>query len=381
MASSTYPFDPEGMKDRCILGCTILALTAVVFVVIVSGMTTMLANRNFPQLEVFSDWPNGGIIPRQYGCHAEDGKPQSIPLHWRNVPRSATNLAILFAHPGSLSENGFDPVHWFVTDVPLNTGGKSSITANASANPALMPVGAKQYRSAYSTRTGYWPPCVQNGTSLFAVHIYAIDASPTIGNFRDAREIMNRFVGVPVARITGVYGEPSPLHIPTGKGQTGWNPDDDDDDGGASQNGDLSNNSDGKDGHESGHGDHGHNSDEKNGHEPGHIHGVHNGDGKEIHEPGHVHGEPGHNDGKGGHEHEHSDGGSTSKGDHGHTVDKDHSAEHQEHEGAGDGHKSAEDGHEENGDGSKEDHAEENTDGAQEEKTTDKKSPTTENAS
>ena len=149
-------------------------------------------------------------------------------------------------HPGSRSENGFDPVHWFVTDIPLNNGGKSAITTNASANSALMPVGAKQYRSAFSTTTGYWPPSVQNGTSLIAVHIYAIDASRTIGNSRHAREIMNGFVGVPVARITGVYGEPSALHIPTGKGQTGWNLKDADDDDSTSQNGDLSNNSDGK---------------------------------------------------------------------------------------------------------------------------------------
>ena len=128
----------------------------------------MLANRNFPQLEVSSDWHNGGITPRQYGCHAEDVKPQSIPLHWCNVPRSAANLAMIFVHPGSLCENGFDPVHWFVTDVPLNNGGQSSITTNASANPALMPVGAERYRSGYSTTTGYW---------LFAVHVSSLPLS------------------------------------------------------------------------------------------------------------------------------------------------------------------------------------------------------------
>ena len=116
---------------------------------------------------------------------------------------------------------------------------------------------------------------MQNGTSLFAGHIYAIDAGPTIGNFRDAREIMNRCVGVPVVRIAGVYGEPSPLRIPTGNGQTGWNPDDADDDAGASEIGDRGNNSDGKNGHESGRSDHGHNSNRKDGHEVGHIHGVH----------------------------------------------------------------------------------------------------------
>ena len=98
-----------------------------------------------------------------------------------------------------------------------------------------------------------------------------------------------------------------------------------------------------KDGHDSGHSDHGHNSDGKNGDETGHIHGEHsdNGYGKECNKPGHVHGESVHKDGKGSHEQEHSDGGSGSKGDLGHKIDKDHSAEHQEDEAAGGGHKSA----------------------------------------
>ena len=172
------------------------------------------------------------------------------------------------------------------------------MTLDCNAGYWQVPV-APEDRDAYSTTTGYWTPCVQNGTSLFAVHIYAIDASPTIGNSRDASEMMNRFGGVPVARITGVYGEPSPLHIVTGKGQTGWNPNSAYDDR-TSQNGDLGNNSDGKDGHESGHSDHSHNSDGKDGHEPEHFHGVHsdNGGGKESNKPGHVHFESGHNDGR-----------------------------------------------------------------------------------
>lgn len=210
--------DPENKshaRDRFVLGGTVLCLITIVLVIVVSGVTTMLANRNYPQLEVYSDWPNGGIIPLKYGCHAPNANPMSIPLHWRNIPRQATSLAVLFANPGSIKKNGVDPVHWFITDIPLNQGGLDSIPANASQNAATLPHGAKQHANAFSESGRYWPPCVQNGTSFFAVHIYAVEASPIIHDYKDAREIMNRFVGVPVARITGVYGKPSNLLYPS----------------------------------------------------------------------------------------------------------------------------------------------------------------------
>lgn len=206
----------ERWRDQFVLGCSLAFMLAVVFVIVVSGMTTILTNRNYPQLEVFSDWPNGGIIPLKYGCHAPDGGGGvSFPLHWRNVPRQATNLAVLFAHPGAIAERGMDPVHWFITNIPVNDGADDGfLPANASANPDLMPEGAVM-RANFRSKTGsYWPPCYTNGTSFFVVHVYAVEAEPTIDDFNDAREIINRFVGVPVARLTGHYGKQAPLVVP-----------------------------------------------------------------------------------------------------------------------------------------------------------------------
>lgn len=207
------------VRDRYILGCSILVVTSIVFVIIISGMTTMLANSNFPQLQILSDWSNDGVIPLKYGCHAIGGNAISFPLRWRNVPRAATNLVILFANAGAMLHDENDPVHWLVTDIPLNTGADYYVPPNASANPALMPSGAIQHRNMFSAMGAYWPPCAQqNGTSLFVIHAYAIEASPVIDNFRDAREVMNRFVGVPFAKLTGVYGQPiapQKLHLPT----------------------------------------------------------------------------------------------------------------------------------------------------------------------
>lgn len=198
----------NSLRDRCILGCSILLVTSIVFIIIVSGMTTILENRNFPQLQISSSWRNGDRIPLKYGCLAADEKPISFPLRWRNVPRAATNLVILFANAGAMLEKGYDPVHWLVTGIPLNDGAEYYLPANASADSLLMPDGARQHPNANSRIGLYWPPCPEaNSSSLFVIHAYAIEAPASIHKFRDAREVMNRFVGVPVAKLTGVYGD------------------------------------------------------------------------------------------------------------------------------------------------------------------------------
>lgn len=214
----------DNFKDRYILGCSILVVSSIVFVIIVSGITTMITNNNFPKLEIYSAWPNGGRIPMKYGCYATPygiHSAVSFPLTWQNVPPSATNLVILFANAGALSRTVYnDPVHWLVTDIPLHVQAKKlnegSVIAvrmlpeNASRDSTLMPNGAKEHTNPYSKAGQYWPPCSvsRNESSVFVIHAYAIDAQASIDSFRDAREVMNRFVGVPVAKLTGTYGGP-----------------------------------------------------------------------------------------------------------------------------------------------------------------------------
>lgn len=199
---------PASAQDRYILGCSLLMMTSVVLMILVSGVATMLAHRNVLPLQVSSDWPNGGYIPLKYGCHAEDGNPISFPLSWKNAPKQATNLVILFANPGAIKQYKFDPIHWFITDIPLNGNSEGFLPANASANAQLMPPQAK-VRANSREENAYWPPCAVNGTSFFVMHVYAIEAPAILlENIEDAREVMNRFVGVPVARFTGLYGKP-----------------------------------------------------------------------------------------------------------------------------------------------------------------------------
>lgn len=193
-------------KDRYVLGCSIVLVATIVFIIIVSGITTMVENSNFPKLEVFSDWPDGGVIPLKYGCDSREGDPISFPLQWNNVPRPATNLVILFSNAGAMLRKGYDPVHWLVSGIPVNEGNEFSLPANSSANSTLMPFGAKQLPNSFSESGTYYPPCSFNRSGLFVVHVYAIEAPAVISDFRDAREVMNRFVGVPVAKLTGRYG-------------------------------------------------------------------------------------------------------------------------------------------------------------------------------
>ncbi|KAI0559936.1 Phosphatidylethanolamine-binding protein [Gracilaria domingensis] len=199
----------QRIADTTILGIAIFVVTGIVFLIMTTGFTAMVANQNSPRLQIFSAWPDGGVIPLEYGCHAPDGVPISIPLSWQDVPLSATNLVILFSHPGALHESGTDPVHWFVTDIPIGPGQSNSIPANASINPDLLPHGAVQRANVFSHEGYFWPPC-SNATSVFTIHAYAVEAPAVLERIDDAREIMMRFDGVPFAKLRGTYSHAAP---------------------------------------------------------------------------------------------------------------------------------------------------------------------------
>lgn len=202
--------DPENTKSVLMLSCSILMITSVVFVIIVSGLTKIVRSRASKRFHVQSDWPDGGIIPDEYGCLAKDGVGKSFPISWHNVPSTATNLVVLFANPSTLAETNNDPVHWFVTDIPLEDAEGNKLTrleANASADPTLMPNVAIQRPNVHFDTGLYYPPCpARSSKSLFVLHVYAIDKSAVIETHKDARQIMNRFAGVPSAKLSGKYG-------------------------------------------------------------------------------------------------------------------------------------------------------------------------------
>lgn len=205
-------------RNICLFLCSFLCILVVTFIVIIAGLTELHAQRDMLKLKIHAGWPDGGIIPLKYGCHAPNGNPQSFPLTWENVPPLAKSLVVLFANPSAIRTKRYDPVHWFVTDVPVTGNGENSLPANASLDQSLLPAGTKQRTNAFDKTGLYHPPCAKNGTSFYVIHVYAVEASPVIEDFRDAREIIMRFVGVPYARITGVYGKSSGIIVPDNYG-------------------------------------------------------------------------------------------------------------------------------------------------------------------
>jgi len=141
--------------------------------------------------------------------------------------------------PDSIRVNGTDPIHWLLLNVsvagtppvslPSLSGSAAAPGAGGGAAPAatdddaavvssgFLPPGASdgalppgtETRPNAAGLTGYWPPCVHNGSHLFSIYVYAVDAAPVLANYADARNVMNRFGGVPLAKLFGWYGAPN----------------------------------------------------------------------------------------------------------------------------------------------------------------------------
>lgn len=247
-------YEEDDHKAAFIIGTGSLAVFTVVVAVIISGLTALLGVDVEAKFEVLSDWKHGEPIPVKYGCFAEGGQQNamSIPLQWANIPPQASSLVVLVANPGAIEKNGTDPVHWFLTNVSvtesmlrnevLPSSAKASldkmhqyrsnewkysrnpssiahiwsIPPNASRDITVFPSGINQ-RPNSGGDTGLWYPlCAPPNTmSLYIVYVYAVDATPVIADYRDARQIMNRFSGVPLAKLAGFYG-----HAPGKRGRT-----------------------------------------------------------------------------------------------------------------------------------------------------------------
>jgi phosphatidylethanolamine-binding protein (PEBP) family uncharacterized protein len=225
----------EGSRAGAILGFASFSVIGIVTAVVISGLLAWFQTLWKPKFSVYSDWDDRGSIPLKYGCRAKGGaaNAMSIPLRWTHVPAGTKSLVLLFANPGSIKVDGTDPVHWFVTNISLTSarvrvmppryaeeeeeeddGSGSSgssgrpwhLHANASADRHLYPAGATERPNRWNADGKYAPLCTPaNTTSLYIVYLYAVGKDPEIATFYDARRIMNRFSGVPTAKLAGYY--------------------------------------------------------------------------------------------------------------------------------------------------------------------------------
>lgn len=197
-----------------------------------------------PVFTIESDFPDGGIIPARYGCRSPTQPPISLPLRWSHVPRGTQSLVVLMHDPDSIRVNGTDPIHWLLLNVSVagtpggvslpalsgstaagsqaadgavgsaataaadGGGGGTELTTGylaPGASAGGLPPGTDTRPNSAGT-VGYWPPCVHNASHLFSIYVYAVDAPPVLANYLDARNVMNRFGGVPLAKLFGWYG-------------------------------------------------------------------------------------------------------------------------------------------------------------------------------
>jgi Raf kinase inhibitor-like YbhB/YbcL family protein len=124
-------------------------------------MTIKLESTSFEQ---------GGMIPREYTCYAENRKGISPELHWDNVPEEAKSFVLICDDPDAV--NGTN-IHWLVYDLPTQT-------RRLPEGIRRLPRGTRCLKNSRRT-TGYYGPCPPEGTGThhYFFKLYALDR--TIG--------------------------------------------------------------------------------------------------------------------------------------------------------------------------------------------------------
>eukprot|EP00172_Hildenbrandia_rubra_P000299 Plantae.Rhodophyta-Hildenbrandia_rubra.ctg11378.p1 GENE.Plantae.Rhodophyta-Hildenbrandia_rubra.ctg11378~~Plantae.Rhodophyta-Hildenbrandia_rubra.ctg11378.p1 ORF type:complete len:346 (+),score=83.22 Plantae.Rhodophyta-Hildenbrandia_rubra.ctg11378:167-1204(+) len=205
-----YESEQRARRAMYIIGASGIAVMSIVTVVIVSGLSALMTTSEAEKFRIVSDWRDGQAIPAKYGCLAGDRGPVSMPVRWNHVPRRTESIVILLHNPDAYRRNSkADPLHWFVLDIPVQKEGdlkyaRNYISVNASY-AGLLPKGAVERPNTGRKDGKYWAPCPQNRTK-YVLYAFAVDAKPEIENFDDAREVINRFGGVPQSKLTGFYG-------------------------------------------------------------------------------------------------------------------------------------------------------------------------------
>jgi Raf kinase inhibitor-like YbhB/YbcL family protein len=107
----------------------------------------------------------GGMIPVDHTC---DGKDQSPPLAWTDIPAGSKSLALICDDPDAPMGTW---VHWVLFNIP------PTIRELSRGIPPdrVLENGAKQGFNDFR-RIGYGGPCPPGGTHRYYFRIYALDA-------------------------------------------------------------------------------------------------------------------------------------------------------------------------------------------------------------
>jgi Raf kinase inhibitor-like YbhB/YbcL family protein len=111
-----------------------------------------------------SAFTEGGMIPRQYTCDAEDVSPD---LAWTGVPEGAKSLALICDDPDAPMGTW---VHWVLFNLPPDT---SELHAEIPSEKTLRN-SARHGKNDFG-KLGYGGPCPPSGTHRYFFKLYALD--------------------------------------------------------------------------------------------------------------------------------------------------------------------------------------------------------------
>jgi Raf kinase inhibitor-like YbhB/YbcL family protein len=138
----------------------------------------------------------GGVIPRQYTCDAQDISP---PLQWAEPPTGTRSFALIGDDPDAPAGTW---VHWVLYNLPA---GARSLPEALPAT-AELPDGSRHGQNSWR-RLGYGGPCPPSGTHRYFFKLYALGTVLDIKPGANKQQLLKAMEGhiLGQAELMGVY--------------------------------------------------------------------------------------------------------------------------------------------------------------------------------
>jgi Raf kinase inhibitor-like YbhB/YbcL family protein len=140
--------------------------------------------------------PDGGAIPVRFTCDGENISPE---LHWTELPKSTTSLALICEDPDAPSGMF---VHWVMWGLHASKGGLGE---------GEVPAGAHLGRNNFGN-VRFDGPCPPPGDAPHHYHfmLYALDREIDVADEVSARELRSAMedATLDVAELTGTFSRP-----------------------------------------------------------------------------------------------------------------------------------------------------------------------------
>jgi Raf kinase inhibitor-like YbhB/YbcL family protein len=164
--SKRWAFTRRSRMGKGIRFVIILAVLFFVFSNRGNAKSEMKEGKNMAIKITSTAFEEGGMIPKQYTCDAQDISP---PLGWSDVPEGTKTFALICDDPDAPMGTW---VHWVLFNLPANING---LPENIPPQKTLEN-GAKHGKNDFR-KLGYGGPCPPGGTHRYYFKIYGLDTS------------------------------------------------------------------------------------------------------------------------------------------------------------------------------------------------------------